>query len=96
MFTKKHADINIRDARKYQISASDAWDIIVKYEKILIGKGKKIVEYLPDNANKDAILKDALGRSGNLRAPSVIIDGTLLVGYNDELYNGLIDEADQA
>jgi len=90
VFTQKNADVkNSDDARKRIIKADDAWAIIKKYKKILIGKGKKSVEYTPEDETKEEILKAALGRSGNLRAPSVEVNGILIIGYNDDLYNGI-------
>ncbi len=89
MFNDKSAEINQRDdARKKQIHADDAWEIIRKYKTVLVSKGKKTIEYQTGNENRDDILKAVLGRSGNLRAPSIEIDGKLIVGYNEALYNG--------
>lgn len=39
---------------------------------------------------KDDILKNCLGRSGNLRAPAVALGTVLTIGFNDEIYNGLL------
>lgn len=48
-----------------------------------------MLEFTPDETNKEEILKAAMGRSGNLRAPTVEINGKLLIGYNDEMYMNL-------
>ena len=91
MFSQKNADIKKRDdARKRKINADDAWEIIAGYKKIIIGKGKKSIEYIPGDENKDEILKAAMGRSGNLRAPAIDSGGTLVIGFNEELYNGIV------
>ncbi len=61
------------DARKEKIEADAAWKLFQKYSTVIIGRGKKYETYEPVDENKDIILKQALGRSGNLRAPSLEI-----------------------
>ena len=53
---------------------------------IYIAKGKKILALAPDAANREEILKSAMGRSGNLRAPTLKVGKKVLVGFNDTLY----------
>jgi len=57
---------------------------------VIISKGKKKVQYKPADDNKAEILKAAMGRSGNLRAPSIVVDGELIIGFNEDLYNALV------
>ena len=53
---------------------------------ILTGKGKKRQEWNPDSDDKATILKDVIGPSGNLRAPTWRIGNEFIVGFNPELY----------
>ena len=53
---------------------------------ILTGKGKKRQEWNPNSDDKATILKDVIGPSGNLRAPTWRIGNEFIVGYNPELY----------
>ena len=53
---------------------------------ILTGKGKKRQECNPASDNKENILKDVIGPSGNLRAPTWRIGNEFIVGFNPELY----------
>ncbi len=53
---------------------------------ILTGKGKKRQEWNPDSDDKANILKDVIGPSGNLRAPTWRIGNEFIVGFNPELY----------
>ncbi len=78
------------DARKQKIEADAAWELFQKYSTIIIGRGKKHEKYAPVRENKETILKQALGRSGNLRAPSLEIDGKLVVGFNEEMYKTFV------
>jgi len=80
----------IADARKNVIKADAAWDIIKNIKTLYVGKGKKSVTYTPDTDSRDEILKDSLGRTGNLRAPALRIGKRMYVGYNDAMYEELI------
>ena len=53
---------------------------------ILTGKGKKRQEWNPVSDDKATILKDVIGPSGNLRAPTWRIGNEFIVGFNPELY----------
>ena len=53
---------------------------------IRTGKGKKRKEWNPDSDDKAIILKDVIGPSGNLRAPTWKIGNDFIVGFNTELY----------
>ena len=53
---------------------------------ILTGKGKKRQEWNPDSDDKATILKDVIGPSGNLRAPTWRMGNEFIVGFNPELY----------
>ncbi len=77
------------DARKETISGEKAWDLISSFDRIVAGKGKKVVQFNPGLGDKDDILKVCLGRTGNLRAPAVKSGNTLYVGFNQDLYQDM-------
>ena len=54
--------------------------------RIRTGKGKKQKEWIPTADDKKEILKDVIGPSGNLRAPTWRIGNEFIVGFNTELY----------
>lgn len=83
---KKHEVEKNVDARKEKIDAEAAWDMFQKFETIVIGKGKKYFVYKPVEKNREIILKSAIGRSGSLRAPSLEVGETIVVGYNGDMY----------
>jgi len=60
--------------------------LVKKFHSLIIAKGKGYIEIAPDEANKEIILKEAMGRSGNLRAPSMLIGDKLVVGFNEAMY----------
>jgi hypothetical protein len=45
-----------------------------------------MVEWTPSEDNRAEILSAAMGRSGGLRAPTVKLGNTLVIGYNDAVY----------
>lgn len=51
-----------------------------------------MVEWKPSAGNRAEILKEAMGRSGSLRAPSVKLGDTLVIGYNDAVYARFFSE----
>ena len=53
---------------------------------IKTGKGKKTNVWNPSTDQKEEILKDVIGPSGNLRAPAWRIGTEFIVGFNPELY----------
>ncbi|THB81663.1 MAG: hypothetical protein D3926_00850 [Desulfobacteraceae bacterium] len=78
---------NISDARKEKLEQDKAWDIISAAGKVYIGKGKKTLEYEPLEENKAEILSAALGRTGNLRAPTVQTGDAIYIGFNESIYD---------
>ncbi len=77
------------DARKEKIDHDLAWALINGQARVFIGKGKKILEFQPTGANREEILKSAMGRSGNLRAPTLKTGDKVIIGYNEEIYANL-------
>ena len=53
---------------------------------IRTGKGKKTNVWNPSTDEKEEILKDVIGPSGNLRAPTWRVATEFIVGFNPELY----------
>ncbi|MDD3815276.1 MAG: hypothetical protein PHZ02_11615 [Desulfocapsaceae bacterium] len=59
-------------------------------EKVFVGKGKKVQMYVPGPAVRDLLMRDVLGRSGNLRAPALQVGNSYYVGYNETMYEELM------
>jgi hypothetical protein len=76
----------IVDARKDALAGEEAWKVLAGVREILIAKGKNFQVFDPSKDSKEAILAQALGRTGNLRAPALLIGDRLLVGFSDSLY----------
>ena len=55
--------------------------------KLIVAKGKKVNEFsVAESVSKDAVTA-MLGPTGNLRAPTLKVGKTLLVGFNEEVYS---------
>lgn len=74
------------DARKEKLEADTVWELMGTAERIVVAKGKSVETFVPDEDDREAILKAVLGRSGSLRAPTVKTGNVFYVGYNEALY----------
>ena len=59
--------------------------MIAAAETIHIAKGRKLEVFTGDDTADDFVAK-MLGSTGNLRAPTVVVGGTVLVGFNEDVY----------
>ena len=76
----------VADARKASLAEEEAWQVLAAAREIVVAKGKKHLVFDPRRDSREMILKETLGRSGTLRAPTLRIGDRLLVGYNDDMY----------
>ena len=77
------------DARKEKLDPIEVWERIKAAQSIHIAKGKKVDVFNPNVDSQDAILEAIMGRSGNLRAPTLQIGDTFFVGFNALLYDAI-------
>ena len=52
-----------------------------------IAKGKKFQRFEQIAKQKEAVMKGAMGPSGNLRAPTYRVGDDFVIGFNPELYD---------
>jgi arsenate reductase-like glutaredoxin family protein len=76
------------DATKNRLGRQEALRLARSADRVVAGKGKKVVvfdmkEAPPDDA---ALAASLLGPSGCLKAPTLRVGGTLLVGYSEAAY----------
>lgn len=76
-----------RPSRKEPLTDSDARELLSKAETVWVARGRKL-EVVEGSAAKPAQLK---GPSGNYRAPMVMRGKTLLVGFNAEALERLLE-----
>ncbi len=61
-------------------------------DEIYVAKGKKVVHLnlKRDKPERDTLKKLLLGPTGNLRAPTIRVGKTLIVGFNPEMYESVL------
>ena len=79
------------DAKKTRFGAGDLDEVLGKATKLFAARGKKVVEFSLGDADREALEKIVIGPSGNLRAPTARVGRTFLVGYNEEMWSGVLD-----
>ncbi|PLY00245.1 MAG: hypothetical protein C0623_07715 [Desulfuromonas sp.] len=60
--------------------------MLASAKSIRIAKGKKVEAFTPADG-REAVLKKAMGPSGNLRAPTYRAGDDYIIGFSDDLYN---------
>ena len=80
------------DAKKTRFRAADALRLARAAARVIVAKGKKLTVFdmQADPPDDDTLLKHLLGPTGNLRAPAIRADKTLLVGFNNGAYDEVL------
>ena len=79
------------NARKEKYQRDEALELLDKANQLHVAKGKKRVDVdlKRDELDDEALLKLVLGPTGNLRAPTLLIGKTMVVGFHQEMLDGL-------
>lgn len=75
------------DARKERIDADAAWSLLKKAGSVTVAKGKKFQRFENVTGEKTELMKQVMGPSGNLRAPTYRVGNDFVVGFNADLYS---------
>lgn len=78
------------DARKQTIDADQAWALLQGARTVTVAKGKAFVRFDRVVEQKDELLKQAIGPTGNLRAPTYRVGDDFVIGFNPELYESWV------
>jgi len=54
---------------------------------VTVAKGKKVQKFAATAAEKEVLLQQAMGPSGNLRAPTYRVKDQFIIGFNADLYD---------
>jgi hypothetical protein len=79
--------VEVVDARKVRIDAEAAWRLLKDAQSVTVAKGKKVQKFTDIAAEKDEVLKNVMGPSGNLRAPTYRVGDDFVIGFNPEFYD---------
>lgn len=69
-----------------KLGLSDALALVEQADRLVVAKGKKLtlLDLGLEPPTDDAVAKLMLGPTGNLRAPTLRVGRTLMVGYNEQ------------
>jgi arsenate reductase-like glutaredoxin family protein len=82
-----HTPAEVVDARKTKYGPSEALTIARKSKRVLVAKGKGIISFdMTRPVKAPELVAAMLGPKGNLRAPSIRVGQTLIVGFNKQAY----------
>ena len=73
-----------------KLGRKDAAALIKGAETVIVAKGKKIQSFPGGKASKE-IVDVLLGPTGNLRAPTLRVGKTLLVGFDESSYVNVLE-----
>lgn len=81
------------DARKNPLLADDALKLAAQAAEIYVAKGKNVVHLnvKHDKPDAETLKKLLVGPTGNLRAPTLRLGKTLVVGFNQSMYEDLFN-----
>lgn len=83
--------VKVFDAKKSRLGRAEALKLAKSADRVIVARGKSVVTFDMKSPPKDAELAGAiLGPTGNLRAPTIRVGRTLLVGFNEEAYEASI------
>jgi len=77
---------DVVDAKKIKMDPDAAWALLKDAGRIDIAKGKKVQTFTALKGAREEVLKQAMGPSGNLRAPTFRVKDRFVIGFNADLY----------
>ncbi len=82
----------IVDARKIKMGVQEAIKLAHSADKLYVAKGSKVVvlDMTKDKPSSETLQSLLIGPTGNLRAPTLQVGKTLLVGFDAEAYTKVL------
>jgi arsenate reductase-like glutaredoxin family protein len=89
---KKLDTVELVDARKQFLKLKDALALVANADELIAAKGKKVerIDLRAGRPDKATIERLMIGPTGRLRAPTLRIGRTLLVGFDEASYRRLL------
>ena len=69
-----------------KLGEEKASELLAGATKLVVAKGKKLNAWEGEGLSEPEALAAMLGSTGNLRAPTLKVGSTLLVGFNEDAY----------
>ena len=73
-----------------KLSAADAMEIAKGSSKVFVAKGKKLDVFDMKTAPISEVVEKMLGPTGNLRAPTMRVGKTTVVGFNEDTFDAVL------
>ncbi len=75
-----------------KLGADKALELAKNASRVIVMKGKKVSDFdmKKDKPKKDELLGLMLGTTGNLRAPTIVRGKTVLVGFNQDVFDEIL------
>lgn len=77
-------------ANKVRFEPHEALALARQTKRLVVAKGKSVVEIDVAAADDETLLKSLIGPSGKLRAPAIRHHDILLIGYHDTAFSELL------
>ncbi len=69
-----------------KLGKSDAARMAKAASKVIVAKGKRVSEFKPGGKASPELVEAMLGPTGNLRAPTIRRGKTVIVGFNEDVF----------
>ena len=79
--------MEVVDAKQTRFDEEAAWELLKTAKTVTVAKGKKGQNFTAVADQKQDILQQAMGPSGNLRAPTYRVKDRIVIGFNADLYD---------
>ena len=75
-----------------RLGAAEALALARAASRIIVARGRKLIAFdmKRDAPDDDTLLSHMLGPTGNLRAPTLRVGKTILIGFNEDAYNEVL------
>lgn len=77
-----------------KLGRDDALALARTVDRVVVARGKSALTFdMKADLDEDALAAALLGRTGNLKAPTLRIGRTLLVGFGEAAYREVLERA---
>ena len=73
-----------------KLGRDDAFALAANATTVIVAKGKKVSSFTINGKPSADIVDSMLGPTGNLRAPTMRVGKTVVVGFNEEQYEQVL------
>lgn len=73
-----------------KLGKADAARLVREATHVIVAKGRKVDRFEPGGRAQPDAVAALLGPTGNLRAPTLLVGKTLLVGFDESAYRDVL------